>query len=525
MAALEADVLVIGGGMAGGWAAIAAALAGASVVLVDKGYVGTSGVTATAGPGHWWVPPDPELRARAIREREARAFGLSERVWMERILDETWRSLPTLAGYYPFPRTPDGEIFYRGLRGPEYVRALRHYATALGVQILDHSPALELLLRPDGSVGGAGGVRRQAGYQGWTVRAAGTILATGGCAFLSPLLGSRNNTGDGLLMASEAGADLSGMEFSSQHTIAAAGSSQTRSAPYAFATFTDAAGQELGPLTGVGDSRSLARHLLAGPVYCTLARMPPDLRAALHRIQPAFQLPFERQGIDPFSQRFPVTLHGEGTIRGIGGLRIATEACETSVPGLFAAGDAATREPVAGATSGGGNQNSAWALTSGQIAGRAVARLARQAGRRAGETVEAIGGAGLRPRRAGGAMAPGPLRQIVKDEMLPYEKAIFRTGEKLSASLAVLDAAWQEARDHLRGAAPELVKSREAAALLATARWCCRAALARSESRGIHQRDDAPALDPAQTHRLVVGGLDDIRIHPEPVRTWQEAAA
>ncbi|HKR89921.1 MAG TPA: hypothetical protein VJS38_17260 [Phenylobacterium sp.] len=43
--AIEADVLVIGGGMAA-WAAVGAARTGAEVVLVDKGYVGASGVTA-----------------------------------------------------------------------------------------------------------------------------------------------------------------------------------------------------------------------------------------------------------------------------------------------------------------------------------------------------------------------------------------------------------------------------------------------------------------------------------------------
>ncbi len=48
----ETDVLVIGGGLAGAWAAIGAVRSGASVVLVDKGYFGASGVTATAGPGH-----------------------------------------------------------------------------------------------------------------------------------------------------------------------------------------------------------------------------------------------------------------------------------------------------------------------------------------------------------------------------------------------------------------------------------------------------------------------------------------
>jgi succinate dehydrogenase/fumarate reductase flavoprotein subunit len=42
---LDTDVLVIGGGLAGTWAAVAAARAGASAVLVDKGFRGTSGLT------------------------------------------------------------------------------------------------------------------------------------------------------------------------------------------------------------------------------------------------------------------------------------------------------------------------------------------------------------------------------------------------------------------------------------------------------------------------------------------------
>jgi L-aspartate oxidase len=69
----------VGGGMAGAWAASAAAEAGAKVILVDKGYCGTSGVTAAAGPGHWWVPPDPpEARATAVRNRIAAGLGLGE---------------------------------------------------------------------------------------------------------------------------------------------------------------------------------------------------------------------------------------------------------------------------------------------------------------------------------------------------------------------------------------------------------------------------------------------------------------
>ena len=94
MSEIVADVLVIGGGMAAGWAAISAAKAGASVVIVDKGYMGTSGVTAPAGPNHWWVPPEPEQRKSAVARRLETAFGLADPVWMERVLDVTWRSSP-----------------------------------------------------------------------------------------------------------------------------------------------------------------------------------------------------------------------------------------------------------------------------------------------------------------------------------------------------------------------------------------------------------------------------------------------
>jgi glycine/D-amino acid oxidase-like deaminating enzyme len=105
-------VLVVGGGMAAAWAALAAAEAGASVIVVDKGAMGTSGVTATGGPGHWFVPP--EGREAAITRQIARTEELAQADWMARVLDLTWRYLPTIAPWYPFGS--DG-------RGGRYVRA------------------------------------------------------------------------------------------------------------------------------------------------------------------------------------------------------------------------------------------------------------------------------------------------------------------------------------------------------------------------------------------------------------------
>ena len=234
-AALQADVLVLGGGLSATWAAAAAAASGVDVILADKGFCGTSGVTATAGPGHWWVPPDPAAREVAIREREALGEGLAERSWMARILDETWRTLPTIGAYYAFPRNEAGVVQYRNLRGPEYMRAMRRYVRKSGVRIMDSSPALELLLHADGSVAGASGIDRVTGTR-WTVRAGAVVMATGGCAFMSHLLGCHTNTGDGALMAAEAGAEFSGMEFSAYYTVAPAFSTMTRSMSYAFGT-------------------------------------------------------------------------------------------------------------------------------------------------------------------------------------------------------------------------------------------------------------------------------------------------
>src|ERR1700752_4297210 len=115
---LAADVLVIGGGPAGAWAAISATGKGARVVLVDKGYCGTSGATAPAGTGVWYVPPDPAKRAAAMASREAMGGFLADRCWMQRVLDRTFDSINTLAEWgYPFPRDDAGQSRRDSLQG------------------------------------------------------------------------------------------------------------------------------------------------------------------------------------------------------------------------------------------------------------------------------------------------------------------------------------------------------------------------------------------------------------------------
>src|SRR3954468_23445508 len=68
---LIADVLVIGGGPAAAWAALAAAERGASVIAADKGYFGASGAFAASTSGAKVVPPLKDLRDPVKFERYA----------------------------------------------------------------------------------------------------------------------------------------------------------------------------------------------------------------------------------------------------------------------------------------------------------------------------------------------------------------------------------------------------------------------------------------------------------------------
>ncbi|MFD3417505.1 FAD-binding protein [Streptomyces decoyicus] len=527
---LTTDVLVVGGGPAATWAALKAAQAGAEVVLADKGYCGTSGATASSGTGVWYVPPDPAAREAAMASREKLGGYLDDRRWKERVLDQTYAGMNELAaaGRYPFPTGPDGTQLRNGLQGPEYMRRMRIRVQRAGARILDHSPVTELLTDASGAVAGARGYRRQAGGA-YRVRAGAVVLATGGCAFLSGALGCNVNTGDGALFAAEAGAELSGMEFSNAYGIAPEATSVTKSAFYSFATFYHEDGTVLEGAASQGGRSVIARALLHEKVHCRLDRADDSARRAMRLAQPNFFLTFDRLGIDPFTERFAVTLLAEGTVRGTGGIRITGDDCSTTVPGLYAAGDAATRELICGGFTGGGSHNAAWAISSGTWAGQGAARYVLSFGHRARAAARRLvptGGAGLRPTRTPGpAGAHREVIAAVQGEVLPYEKNYLRHGTALVASLAALDATWDEARSALLGTGPDVVRAREAAAMTAHARWMYASALARTESRGMARRLDFPEQDPAQRHRIITGGLDEVWTRPEPVRALLEAAS
>ncbi|QHG18430.1 FAD-binding protein [Nostoc sp. ATCC 53789] len=517
---LTADVLVIGGGPAAAWAAWAAASEGVKVIIVDKGFLGTSGAAAASGNGI--MAPSPENWDKVLWERYRVGKNLANLRWIERVIEKTWLSLPLVEKWgYRFPKE-NGESVRQSYYGPEYMRVLRKNLLRVGVQILDQSPALELLLADDGSVAGARGVQRQ-NHRTYTVHAGAVVLANGGCAFLSKALGCNTNTGDGMLMAVEAGGELSSMEASNHYAISTAfNATVTRGVPFGWASYSDEAGNDLGGyVNGRRDPSFLPNALLKGSVYARLDRATPEVKAVIEKSHFISFLPYKKAGIDPYTERVPVTLILEGTVRGTGGIRIVNDSCGTKVPGLYAAGDAASREFLAGLASGGGGPNAAWAISTGQWAGVGAAEFAKSLGAYAHErVVHPAGQAGLRSPSQSPTSETFDSEAIVRGvqaQMFPLEKNYLRCEQGLLDSLAKLETLWQQVKTNPKQDTVRDVEfSRRAAALTAVARWAYFSALHRTETRSEHIRMDYPETDPNQRYYQATGGLDRLWVR----RDW-----
>lgn len=503
MAELETDVLVLGGGPAGTWAAVSAAAAGARVVLADKARCGTSGPTAHGTTSLWNIPPGP-ARDEAVHRGYANGGGLGDPDWMHRVLEETHLRVEQLARWgYRFPGAGPGSSLRVYLDGASYLRRMRRSVLNAGVRILDHHPALQLLIDRDGKVAGATGVQQHNQYQEWTVRAGAVVVATGGCAFLSGGAGTDVDTGDGLLFAAEAGAQLSGMEFSSAYGLTpVVGVPRPAAPPHSapglglhFATLYDESGTILeghraAAFAAIADGRR---------VFAALDDVPATMRGWL-----------TEQGLVDRTGRVPLRAVLEGTVRGTGGLRLAGPDCATTVRGLFGAGDVTTREPITGAVSGFGGQGGAWAIASGVWAGTGAARHARTADRRS--PTREVAGAGL---SSVARIDPRAVVGLVQEHTLPLRRSYWRSAGSLVDSIGELDAMWPGAEFDLGGTGLDRLRARQAAALLAVARWTKYSALARTESRGMHRRTDHPGVEADWRVRLMSGGLDNVWVRPD----------
>lgn len=553
---LDSDVLVIGAGGAGMYAALAAARTGARVLLVDRALIGRGGATVMAQmtvaaamgeacPDHWTHHLADTLAAGRGLCDPALAQLLCER-GPERIREmDAWKT---------------GWARRDGSTGPmSQVMAPGHdRARCVYVDFLNTGPAVSKALRvqlnrvdtvrrigdvmvtdlvvDDGEAIGAVGVHLRTG-EAVTIAAGATIVATGGLTRLYRRnSASVNMAGDGYALALRAGATLVDMEFVQFFPIGHLAPRLIGMDPIMWDPFryklggrlTNAAGEEIGNRDGQAESgryvltRDVATWAIikeveagrgspAGGAWLSFRHLPDaQLRAAFGPVIDRLA----RNGIDLTKQDVEVAPIAHYHM---GGVRVNTR-METDVASLYAAGEA-----VGGAN--GANRLSGNAITEalvfGERAGESAARHALRADARrwrpaAAEPALALV-AGAAPTRLNTAATIAALQDTMTDDVGP-----FRTDARLRRALAAIDGMSRSigelppAADAAYGM--ERLDWFDLRNMLLVARIVAESALERRESRGAHQREDHPGMLPEwQLNQTVRWHEGAPRIRPVPV--------
>ncbi len=233
------DVLVIGGGGGGATAALNAADNGAKVLLATKLRLGDSNtIMAEGGIGAATMPEDsPSIHwiDTMMGGRFQNKPELVEALVMDAPFIVSW-----LSGLgVNFDRNPDGSFethmpgghsrkrshSVKDLTGLEIMRVLVDEIRNREIDVLEFSPAIELLLDDNGQCAGAVLLNLDTG-QYFVVEAQTTIVCTGGMGRLHPNGFPTSNhygaTADGIVMAYRAGAKLLHPGYVQYHPTGAA---------------------------------------------------------------------------------------------------------------------------------------------------------------------------------------------------------------------------------------------------------------------------------------------------------------
>lgn len=393
----ECDVLVIGAGAAGLRAALAAAEAGADVLLVHRDGLG-SGSTAWAQGGiAAAIGPDdhPELH---LADTLAAADGLADPGMAAVLVEEAPRAIAELVRLGArFDRQPDGSlalglegghsrrrIVHAGgaATGAEVARTLWRAVETAGVRILGGT---ELLAIATSQGRAFGAVCRTDTGMDWLVAARATVLASGGYAALfSAHTVPTGLRGQGLIAAYLAGAAVGDLEFVQFHPTALAIPRGERLLLLSEALrgegaiLVDGRGRRI--LEGVHPAAELApRHVVARRIAECLAGgntvwldCRPIGRERLVARFPNLVQALRQLHLDPAEDPLPVRPAAHFTMGGV----LTDQEGGTTLPGLYAAGEVALTG-VHGASRLASN-SLLECLVFGRRAGEAAARAAKR---------------------------------------------------------------------------------------------------------------------------------------------------
>jgi len=503
---LEADVLVIGGGIAGCFAAVKASEQGAKVILVDKGYVGKSGQTPYARGFMAFNPAWGHMLEAWMNYINKTSEYVNNRYWTEITITGSYARYQDLVSWgVPFKKDKNGQPLRR-LAPPgvtdnleiddenrgDYAQILRKQVLKSGVKILDRITVVELL-KQDGRIIGAVGIPLDS-YDLYTLIARTTILCVGACGFkpdkYPPIV---QLTADGEAMAYRAGAEILGKEFVDTHS-----------------SRTD---------TPIGIPNMLGRNkkvpvdlmVLVGPgrgrteINAEGNKLPDRSAEASHYGYTYLEREFEAHaGRAPMYSSTPAgdkeVVGGAClgmSLRKADGLWPADNNCSSSLPGLYAAGDALGNMQNGAVYALPGSAIAGGAVT-GTIAGVAAAQEALQIGKitvdeneiaRAKQVIHV-------PLERKSGFSPRWVTQLLQNTMMPYFISYIKKADRLQAALTTIEFMQEHLVPMLFAREPhELRLAHETKNMVLSAEMRLRSALFRTESRGNHYREDYPRRD------------------------------
>ncbi|MFI1466057.1 L-aspartate oxidase [Streptomyces wuyuanensis] len=542
--AIDADVVVVGSGVAGLTAALRCTAGGLRTVVVTKALLddgstrwAQGGIAAALGEGD--TPgqhlDDTLVAGAGLCDEEAVRTLVTEGPDAVRRLIATGARFDTTAAG-DIALTREGGHHRRRIAhaggdatGAEISRALVTAIRDGAVRVIEHALVLDLLTDDQGRTAGITlHVMGEGQHDGvGAVHAPAVVLATGGMGqVFSATTNPPVSTGDGVALALRAGAEVSDLEFVQFHpTVLWLGPDSEGQQPLVSeavrgegAHLVDASGTRF--MVGQHELAELApRDIVAKGIMRRMQEQGADhmLLDARHfgaemweNRFPTILAACRAHGIDPVTEPIPVA---PAAHYASGGVRTDLHG-RTTVPGLYACGE------VACTGVHGANRLASNSLLEGLVFAERIARTVAET--HAAGPVRPAGPDG-RPAAAaavpaeGGSRGPVPLlvpearREIQR--IMTNGAGVLRSAASLDEAADALEAlhlsALHDAEEFDKAAEPG-VESWEATNLLLVARVLVAAAHERTETRGCHWREDHPGRDDAGWRRHLV-----VRLTPD----------
>ena len=554
----EHDVLIIGAGGAGLRAAIEALAQGASVGVVCKSLLGKAHTVMAEGgiaaamanvdTADGWKPHFKDTMFGGKYLNNWRMAQLHAQEAPDRVRElEQWGAL--------FDRTESGAILQRAFGGHTYkrlchvgdrtglemIRTLQDRGVSLGFDVYMECTVTKLLT-DGGRVAGAFAYWRENG-RFVVFKAKSIVIATGGIGKAYPVTSnSWEYTGDGMTLAYEAGAELMDMEFVQFHptgmvwppgvqgllvteAVRGEGGILRNKMGERFMEKYDPKRMELSTRDVV--ARSIytevkeGRGTEHGGAYLDISHKPAEY---VKKKLPSMYHQFKELA-DVDITKGPMEV-GPTCHYIMGGIRVEAETAQSTLPGLFAAGEAAAG--LHGANRLGGNSLSDL-LVFGRRAGLAAANHAKSV--------------------VGGGILAAQIEEAERELLAPFSNAssespyavhrdlqrvmqslvgIFRTEEDLKTAFNELkELKARAAKVSVEGSRlfnPGWHLARDLKSLLVCSEAVALSAIARKESRGAHSRIDFPKYDPVweKKHNVIVRESGEMKRREIPVEEMPE---